>query len=497
MAKKTKKVVRVKKVAGKKPMRKRVSVKPESKMSRRGLVALMVGLAVVVGVMAYKSVSNQAVPLDVMVVEQPTSFAVADRFGDGKIDKGNWRVVKADKVEVKESNADNLNVVVPAGAVDSKARAGAVVFKDDVSAATDFVAAIRLYKPTVNGEGVGRAGVRFAGGEGEDAEGVSLYWEVGSGVSELVFSVKSGSADPRVQRVAVDGKQGQLVIKRTGAEYLAAYRMDNFDDDNPYEEIGEPVSSSAVAGGKIRLFANNAGKDNKYPRTVARFDSVKMKSNPKNSVMSDNFAGEGALEASMWGISTKGIPGNMSKANGNLVLNVPAASKPAQGEFVNNVVRATSVAEIAKDTRGVAVVEMFKPQLTGNGSGVVGLSFNSESDKNEESASVRWVVTGNSSRLVFVVRNAKGNVVERNSVSIPRGRNRLTLRLMHGDGVYRASYRLGPGLDDDTGFKALGSERNERLGAKGYFSVFATHQPAGSNAPEVKARLDSFRVSYY
>jgi hypothetical protein len=213
--------------------------------------------------------------------------------------------------------------------------------------------------------------------------------------------------------------------------------------------------------------------------------------------MGDNFAGSGSLDTALWRVSTKGAGGSSSKSEGNLVITLPSATKPADSELVPNVYRATSVADITKDKRGVAVVELIKPTPVGNGNAVVGLSFNSESDTNDESASIRWIVSANSSRLVFSVRNARGNVVERESVSIPRGRNRLTLRLMHGDGMYRATYRLGAGLDDDTGFRNLGSQSNERLGAKGNFSVFATHTPAAGVAPEVTAKMDSFRVKYY
>lgn len=456
----------------------------------------MIGLAVVVGY--YTFVQKKAAPIDVFQVSQPAAFSFTDKFGDGSIAKGKWNVNKAAGVTVNETQADNLRIVIPNGAVAGKAASGVLVYKEAVADDKDFAVIARMFKPDVAGAGAGRVGIRFAGGEGADAEGVTLYWEQNGSTNELVFQVSAGGAVVRTQKIPVTGNQVQLALRRTGTEYSALYRVDNFDDDNAFIEVGEPVTSSGTTAGRIRLFASNVGTNNAYPKVVGRFDSVSLKSNTSYQLLSDNFAADGSMDSGKWAVSTKGVAGTLGKTGGNLTMTVPSATKPAASEFAPNAVRATSNADVAKDTRGVAVVELFKPKATGAGSAITGLSFNSESDKNDESASVRWVVTGNSSsKLVFVVRNASGKVVERASANLPNGKGRVTVRLVHGDGTYTATYRVGPGLDDDSNFKMLGSEKNPKLGAKGSFGIFATHDNSGTTAPEVVGKFDSFRVLYY
>lgn len=470
--------------------------KPKAMMSSNMLVALMIGLVVVVGVYAY-TVKNKAVPADVMVVAQPNSFSFSDRFGDGLIAKALWNVSKSDGVTVVETKSDNLRVTIPVGAVSGKPRNAIMSYKEMVSAGQDFTMSTRLYKPIVSGSGIGRSGIRFGGGDGNESEGLLLYWEVSGTTSEIVFVVNAGGTNVSTQRIAASGSQIQLMLKRTGTEYSAAYRSDNFDDDNPLVAVGESVVSPGQVGGKVRLFVTNVGEGSNYPRVVGRFDSVTITSNLSSQVIADNFDENGALEAAKWGVQERGSV-DLRKANGNLIMHIDAAQLSGENTTLNpSSLRAVSTAEITKDKRGVAIVEVFKPNVPGPGTGMVGLSFNSESDKNEESASIRWVVTGNTSKLVFAVRNAAGKVVERESVTLGANRNRVTLRLTHGDGKYNAQYRLGPGLDDDTGFKTLGTEVNPRLGAKGAFGIFAVNTVVGNlKSTEVTGKFDSFRVIY-
>jgi hypothetical protein len=492
MAKKAKRVT-AKKIVAKRTVK---VAKQSVGMSKNTLVALMIGLAVVVGAIVYYK--SAAVPTDVMVVAQPNTFSFLDKFGDGKIAKGSWVVAKSDDVTVNETTGDNLRINIPSGANAGKVRNAFVTYREAVSDSKDFAFNARVYKPMVDGNGVGRAGLRFAGGEGDESEGLQLYWEVGANSSELVFVVNAGGSNVKTQRVSVNGSQIQLLLSRSGAEYVASYRINNFDDDNPFEQLGESVVSSSQTGGKLRLFATNVGNQSNYPKVIARFDSASGWTNRTVSVQSDNFSPNGALDASMWSVAKKGQV-DVDNKNGNLVMHLAAVTtRPENQNLTASSARVVSSAEISKDKKGVALVEMIKPNVAGGGTGIVGLSFNSESDKNDESASIRWVVAGDSSKLVFAVRNANGKVVERESVNLGKNRNRVTLRLMHGDGRYTAQYRLGPGLDDDTGFKTLGSEANPRLGAKGAFSLFTTHTVVGNiKAPEVTAKFDSFRVNYY
>jgi hypothetical protein len=484
------------KVASKKSSVSRVG-KKTTPAHKNVFVSLLIAFLVVAGIFAY--VKTQAVPTDVMLVGQANSFSYMDRFGNGQIDKGEWKVVKTDGVTVTETATDNLRMTVPTGAVSGKARSGAVSFKEPVSDGQNFIFRTRLYKPVVSGAGVGKSGIRFSGNDGSEDEGVLVYWEVNGATSNIVFQVNSQGKNVTTERVAVVGNQAELMVKRSDNEYSAAYRMNNFDDDNPFEELGQPVESISESGGRVRLFTTNTGLNGAYPRVVSRFDQVTLRSNTSTKAVSDSFGGDGAVDTSKWVTSKRGDSTTIAKANGNLVMNLLAVAKPAgaTGDLTVNMARVTSTVDVAKDKRGMATVELFKPRVVGDGTGVAGLLFTSDSAKNEESALVRWTVGKDGNRLVFLVRNGAGNVEERAAVNVPNKRGRLTVKLLHGDGQYKAMYRLGPGSDDDQDFKVLGSERAPKLGAKGSFALFAHQIPAGNTAPAVNAKFDSFIVSYY
>lgn len=496
--KKNSNVKRVTKTASKKSLKKVSSPKVQKKNSSSGMliVAVVVGLIVITGLYFYNQ--KEAQPADIFVVSQPSSFSFSDHFGDGLIAKDRWSVRKVDGVSVIETATDNLKVAIPAGAVAGKPRTAILTYKESVGDGRDFSMNTKIYKPVVEGNGVGRAGVRFGGGDGSDSEGVSLYWELSGNTSEIVFAVNAGGENVRTQRVSVSGKQAQLVVKRIGAEYAAYYRMDNFDDDNPLVGVGDAVNSPGQVSGRIRVFASNAGSASQYPRVMARFDTVTVSSNSSNQVVVDSFMENGEVDASKWAVAKKGMS-DVKKQNGNLVMHLDTLTKSSDNpQLQPSMVRMVSSADIAKDKRGMAVVEMIKPNVVGGGTGIMGLSFNSESDKNDESVSIRWVVAGDSSKLVFVARDGQGKVAERETVALGANRNRITVKLVHGDGKYTAMYRVGPGLDDDTGFKTIGTVANPRMGARGAFGIFTTHTVVGNQkAPEVTGKFDSFRVSYY
>lgn len=491
-AKKTVKVVR------KSSARKTGVLQAKTKTSYSGMlvVAAILGIVVITGLYFYNQ--NQAKPADIFVVSQPNSFSFSDRFGDGVIAKERWSVHKSDGVNVGETQSDNLRIVIPGGAVAGKARTAILNYKELVSDGRDFSMNTRLYKPVVEGSGVGRVGIRFGGGEGADSEGVALYWEVSGSSSEIVFDVNAAGRNVRTQRIVANGRQMQLMIKRIGNEYSAYYRTDNFDDDNPFITLGESVVSEGQTGGRIRIFASNSGSNGAYPKVVSRVDSVGVTSNSSNQVVSDGFSQNGEVDGSKWSINKRGKV-DVKNTNGNLVMRLDAANRSSENpELQPSVLRMVSNADIMKDKRGMAVVEMIKPNVVGGGTGIMGLSFNSESDKNDESVSIRWVVSGENSKLVFVAKDGKGKLEERESVNLGSNRNRVTVKLVHGDGKYTAMYRVGPGLDDDSGFKAIGTVNNPRMGARGAFSIFTTHVVVGNQkAPEVTGKFDSFRVSYY
>jgi len=496
--KKKSSVKKAAKVVRKSSLSKAGVLNTKTKRSYSGMliVVAILGIVAITGLYFYNQ--NQAKPADIFVVSQPNAVSFSDHFGDGVIAKQRWSVRKSDGVNVSETQADNLRIVIPAGAISTKPRTAILNYKENISEGQDFSMSSRLYKPAVEGNGVGRVGVRFGGGEENDSEGVALYWEVGPNKNDLVFDVNVGGQNIKTQRVAVSGKQLQIVVKRNGGEYNAFYRADNFDDDNQFIALGDSVVSPGQVGGRVRVFASNAGLGGNYPKVVGRVDSAAITSNSAGQVIVDNFTDNGEVDGSKWSVGKKGLV-DVKKVNGNLAMHLAPVTKNSENpQLQPSVVRMVSSAEIAKDKRGLAIVEMIKPNVSGNGTGIMGLSFNSESDKNDESVSIRWVVEGNKSRLVFLAKNGAGNVAERETLDLGANRNRVTVKLLHGDGKYVAMYRMGAGLDDDTGFKTLGTVNNPRMGAKGAFSIFTTHTVVGNQkAPEVTGKFDSFRVSYF
>ncbi len=469
----------------KKVQRKTITKEPAN---NNVLIGLIIGLLIVGGLFVYNATKTVPAGIEVMEVSQPSSFSFNETFGNGLIDAGKWKVTKSDDVTVTETTGDNLRIVVPAGAVAGKSRNGKLMYKETVSQGKNFSYSARLYKPIVTGAGMGRTSVRFVDNNKTDAEGASISWEVSGGTSQLVYRVNIGGSITE-SSVAVVGNSAQVVLKRAGNEYSASYRMNSFDDDTAFETLGEAVTSTAVNGGRLTLGVENTGVGG-FPRVVGRVDNVILTSNLTSSnVFSDNFA---SIDSGKWSANAKGGSAQ-SIANGNLVMNVPAGTTPAaRNKFLN-----VSSASITADKRAVAIVEMFKPKATGAGTAISGIGFSSTGTVDDEGASIRWEVNGASSKLVFVVKNAQGKVEEKASVDISGNRNRLTAKLVHADGGYIAMYRLGAGLDDDSGFVKLGAERDPKLGAAGQYSLFATHaSTSGVKAPAVVTKFDSFRISY-
>lgn len=483
----TKRAVRRTAVAAARPT---PSTKSSSMKSSTWLVLIVLGLLAIAGVSAY-SKRQTPTPVQVMEVGNPSEkIAVYDTFGDGKIDKGDWNVGRGDGVTVAENKNDLLRMDLPAG---DKARAAFVAYKKAIPHDSDFKASVVLSKPIVTGEGVGRSGIRFTASESEEPDGAVLQWVVSGTRSELVFSVAANGKSREVKRVAVTGNKAHLVIRRIEDEYQAFYRMNNFDDDNQLIEIGEGVEASNL-GGKIRVFTNSSPEKGKAPKVVGRFDVASIQADLANKVTAASFRLPGTLKDSdNFNVVTTGKAAEPEKRNGNLIMRLPAAADAKERSSVRVVAKNT----IPNDRRGASTVELFKPQVNGEGQGNVGLTYVSDGEKNDESASVRWVVSGDTSRLIFVVADGSGKTAERQVVQVPPKVVRMTVKLVHADDKYIAWYRFGAGGDDDQAYKKLGEESAPKLGAKGRFVLFTAQQPAKNGKyPGVTGRFDSFRVTY-
>jgi hypothetical protein len=472
------------------------------------------------------------------VMQVGTSDVVAynDNFSDLKINDTRWTIYKSDATakaeDIQETTADNLRISLQKGPDSDgtnkgKAKSAALVFKQPFPAGKDFRIGARIYPPTVVNDtgvktGVGIAGVRFIDNSANDTEGTTIAWRKGllNGVevNELVFTVTNGTGTGSTTSKVVKltgGKEAQVMIRRVGTEYIGMYRMDNFDDDNPWITISKVTSTQIGSSGTARLYVSNVGNAGVFPAVSERFDAVSMSSNTGVTVFSDNFKKGGVPDATKWGISNnQGVSAPATEVNDNLKLSVLATLLKTNSAKSNpGNVHMAAKTEVGADKSAYADAELFKPQLgIGDGAGVSGVYFAS-SAKNSvdaESATVRWQVTKSTlstgkpaviSELYFKVLDTQGKLVgTEHKITLSNKVTRLTLRLSRNSDSYTAHYRVGPGLDDDSGWASLGSETGN-LGAKGHFGVFATQRGSvlsngNETAPAVNASFDSFILSY-
>ncbi len=144
------------------------------------------------------------------------------------------------------------------------------------------------------------------------------------------------------------------------------------------------------------------------------------------------------------------------------------------------------------DFRATAVV--YKPVVTGEGTGITALRFSSKGTDDDEAAVVRWQVSGTSSKVVFVVNGADGNRMETQAVDIQS--NIAILRLDRINKKYRAFYKVGRDTSADTNWIPLGAEADASLGNEGHISI-TTHNAGVSNKyPKVIGRVDQFNFAW-
>lgn len=151
--------------------------------------------------------------------------------------------------------------------------------------------------------------------------------------------------------------------------------------------------------------------------------------------------------------------------------------------------------ELLKDSgdfRATAVV--YKPVVTGEGTGITAIRFSSKGTDDDEAAVVRWQVNGTSSKVIFLVNGANGKRMETQAVDIKS--NIAVLRLDRINKKYRAFYKVGRDTSGDTNWIPIGAEADVSLGNEGRISI-ATHNAGVSNKfPKVVGRMDQFNFSW-
>lgn len=190
---------------------------------------------------------------------------------------------------------------------------------------------------------------------------------------------------------------------------------------------------------------------------------------------------------------------SVNKSDGAMVREMPSDNLRidiASGS-ANNKARGGTLTfkELLKDDgdfRVIAVV--YRPIVTGEGTGMTGIRFSSKGADDDEAATVRWLVNGTNSKAVFIVNGADGTRLETDQVNITG--NIAILRLDRINKKYRAFYKLGRDLSGDSNWIPLGSETNATLGNEGSVSVFTNNSGAAGKFPKVVGGIDQFNIGW-
>jgi len=222
--------------------------------------------------------------------------------------------------------------------------------------------------------------------------------------------------------------------------------------------------------------------------TIAK--SKASRANPKITQSFVDAFKDGVINDDKWTISkTDGVSVTETTAdNLRFVVN--------EGSVDGKVKAGTLVLkELLKDNgdfRAVAVV--YKPVVTGEGTGVTAIRFSSKGTDDDEAAVVRWQVNGTSSKIIFLVNGADGKRMETQAVDIKS--NIAVLRLDRINKKYRAFYKVGRDTSGDTNWVALGAEADASLGNEGRVSITTHNAGVGGKFPKVIGRMDQFGLSW-
>ncbi len=460
-----------------------------------GFVLLSIAALVSVKLIANYNASPTSVQADSNFTPN-VNQGFSDNFADGKINEAKWNDYKnVQGVIVTETTKDNLlNINIPEGSVSGKAKNGGLVFKSPIKADSDFRVVASIYKPIVKGNGPAITGITFTSSDTNQDEAVRVFWRVDGNVSELVMTVMA--ADGKIiesNKVPVEAAKVSLRLVRVDKTYTAHYSI-GLDDDRKFIKIGQAENLSLGAAGKIRLFANNVGKDKKFPRITSRIDGVTIawydSSAPEREFMGDRFNGA-SIDTSKWAVSTQSGTTATQSATDNLVLNITAGANGNKPKVVSLLTKTS----IDQKKNFWATTSMFKPIVTGEGTGRSGFQFLTNGANNDEAGTIAWIVSGSSSKLVFTVQAANGKVLAKEEVDLAAADNKVILRISRNQEGYIGLYKIGAS-DSDTAWKKFSSRVVISNTGEGRFRLFASNGGTVGKYPAVKARFDAFSVGY-
>jgi hypothetical protein len=413
----------------------------------------------------------------------------SDAFKTDSINTEKW-TVQTTNARIVQTAANNLRMDIPGLSEAGKLNSARLIFKELIKDKGDFQAIVVVYRPIVTGEGTGVTGVRFASVGAEDDEGAVVQWKVNGSQSTVSFVV-TGENGARLesQSDTLNSNIAVFRLDRINKKYRAYYKVgSDTSADVGWKALGQEQNGKLGSDGRIVLFTSNTGAGVKFPKVVGRFDSaiIRWEGDPKTTIgFSDAFSN--GVVAKQWNVKAPVGATIVETAGDNLMLSVPAQAIAGKSA---NVRIARKEPIVASGKNFVLNAQIFKPKVIGEGFGASGISFTSAGSADDEAAHIQWLVSSNSSRVIFSVRAPNGTLVERASANVTA--SKLTLRLVRNGDKYTAFYRVG---DSDSDFVSVGQEENASFGATGTVSLFVTNVGAGSKYPRVVARFDQVNGS--
>jgi len=417
-----------------------------------------------------------------------------DKFQGDALNGEHWNEYKSSTdVKISETTYGNLNIAIPQGSNNGKAKYGGIVFRNSIPSDSDFRVIASMYKPVIQGSGTAITGIAFNPSDDDEGNAVRVFWRSTSSTSELVMTMKNGTQTTEINRISVDAQKINLRLVRAGQTYIARYQIAG-DDDNPLINIGIIENSSLSPNGKIKIFANNLGKNNQFPSIKSRVDTIGVSwfdnNLPQKSIIYDTFSSL-KINEERWNIHTPdGTTAKIELAD-NLALSVVSGSNNGQAR-ISSITTKDSIVE-GKDF--IATTQILKPIVDGSGTGKTGFQYFTNDLQNKEQVTIVWAVTQNTSSLIFTAQDSNGKTISWETVDLEENVTKVHLRISRTQDGYIAMYKNK--ISDDIPFIKLGQKVLIENSSKGRFKLFTSNVGSNGKFPSIKGRFDVFSLSYF
>lgn len=418
----------------------------------------------------------------------------ADAFKTDVLNTDTWTPHAVDGATIIQTTSDNLRITVPSGSLSNKAKSANISYKEIIEKNSDFRVIAVFYRPIVTGEGVGVSGIRFASKGSDNDEGATIQWRVSGANSNVTFAVRGADGKKlESQQDSLATNIAVLRIDRVNKKYRAFYKVGNeLTGDQNWKRLGDEFDASLGSDGYVSLFTSNAGVGNKFPKVMGRFDQVTIAWEDASVAQSQYKFGDAFANGNvgkLWKVGGSDGAQIYENPTDNLIMPVLAGANGTKARY-SLLTRIEPV--VGQGKNFVFQTTMFKPTivLSDTGVGFAGLRFVSTNTTDDEGASVRWIVgkqTINNSvaiinKLAFSVKGA-----ESQSVGLPAGKNKITIRLAREGTAYKAWYRTG---DSDTDWIMIGHEQTGSFDASGKIGLIVSNTGTEGKFPRIVGRFD-------